>query len=178
LPLKHLRAACLLVGLAVATPALADPAYVSLGAGGTDVLNQGARAAADFRMEYLSGLSLLPFFETYFKVKPWAGVEVTSRSALWTGGGIYLDIPITEHWLLTPNFGVGYYDAGRGKNLGSFVEFRSTFEGGYQFDNGTRLMAAFGHTSNAGLTRHNPGTEMATIYYEIPLTTIASMVTH
>ena len=175
--MKTLRAACLLAGLAVTTPALADPSYISLGVGGTDVLNQEARAAGDFRMEYLSGVSLLPFFQNYFKVKPWAGVEVTTRSSLWTGVGIYIEIPITPHWVLTPSFAPGYYEAGRGKNLGSPVEFRSTFEGGYQFDNGTRIMAAFGHTSNAGLTKRNPGTEQATIYYEIPLSSLASVVT-
>ena len=43
-------------------------------------------------------------------------------------------------------------------------------------NNGSRLMAAFGHTSNAGLTKRNPGTEMATIYYQIPLTTLVGMV--
>ncbi len=163
-----------LVTPALITPALADPALVSLGVGGTDVLNQEARAAGDFRMEYRSGLSLLPFFENYFKIKPWAGLEVTTRTSIWGGGGILVEIPIGDHWVLTPNFGAGAYEKGRGKNLGSVGEFRSTFEGGYVFDNGTRLVASFGHTSNAGLTKHNPGTEQAMISFQIPISSIVS----
>ncbi len=166
-------AACLLAGFSLATPALADPALVSLGIGGTDVLNQQARSAGDFRMEYRSGLSLLPFFESYFKVKPWAGLEVTTRTSIWGGGGILIEVPLGKHFVLTPNIGIGAYDYGRGKNLGSVFEIRSTFEGGYVFDNGTRLVASFGHTSNAGVTKRNPGTEQAMISFQIP---ISSMV--
>ena len=170
--MRTLGAACLLAGLSLATPVLADPALVSLGVGGTDVLNQETRSAGDFRMEYRSGLSLLPFFESYFKVKPWGGVEVTTRTSIWGGGGILIEVPLGQHWVLTPNIGVGAYERGRGKNLGSVFEIRSTFEGGYVFDNGTRLVASFGHTSNAGVTRHNPGTEQAMISFQIPISSI------
>ncbi|MEJ1978123.1 MAG: hypothetical protein WDN49_20410 [Acetobacteraceae bacterium] len=54
------RAACVFAALAIAVPARAqDPALVSLGLGGTDILNQQARTAGDLRLEYRSGLSLL-----------------------------------------------------------------------------------------------------------------------
>ena len=148
----------------------ADPgALVSLGVGGTDVLNQQARAAADFRFEYRSGLSLLPFFENYFKVKPLAAFETTSRQAVFGGAGILIEVPLGKHFVLTPNFVPGVYGQGNGKNLGSWVEFRSTFEGGYVFDDGSRLTASFGHTSNAGIGRHNPGTEAFVISFQVPL---------
>ena len=152
--------------------AWADPDLLSFGAGGTDVLNQQARAAADFRLEYRSGISLLPFGQDYLKVKPWAGIETSSRQSIWGGGGIWLDIPLGRHWVLSPNEGVGAYGQGNGKILGSVVEFRSAFEAGYVFDNGSRLVADFSHTSNAGITRRNPGTEAATISYQIPLTVL------
>jgi lipid A 3-O-deacylase len=167
-PLHRLGLACLLAA-SLATPALADPSLVSLGIGGTDILNQQARAAGDLRLEYRSGYSLLPFFENYFKIKPWAGIETTTRQSIWGGGGIVLEIPLGPHWVLTPNFGPGLYGQGNGKKLGSYVEFRSTFEGGYVFDDGSRLVASFGHTSNAGLTKKNPGTEQAMISYQVPL---------
>ena len=160
--------ACLLLLLAIA-PAHADPALVSLGVGGTDILNQQAKAAADFRLEYRSGLSLLPFFEDFFKVKPWAGFETTSRQSIFGGGGILVEVPLGPHWVLTPNVGVGAYGRSNGKNLGSVFEIRSTFEGGYVFNDGSRLVASFGHTSNAGITRHNPGTEAAVVSYQVPL---------
>ena len=161
-----------LLALALTAPALADPALISLGVGGTDILNQEARAAADFRLEYRSGFSLLPFFEDYFKVKPWAGLETTSRQSVWGGGGILLDIPIGPHWVLAPNIGFGAYGRSNGKNLGSVFEIRSTFEGGYVFNDGSRLVASFGHTSNAGVTRRNPGTEAAMVSYQIPVATL------
>ncbi len=169
--LLKVGSACVLALLCFgAGQALADPDLLSLGAGGTDVLNHQTRAAADFRLEYRSGISLLPFLEDILKVKPWGGIETTSRQSIWGGGGIWLDIPLGQHWALSPNVGVGAYGQGNGKELGSVVEFRSAFEAGYVFDNGTRLVANFSHTSNAGITRHNPGTEAATISYQIPLT--------
>ena len=172
----RIRAICLLAALAPAAlapaaPALAaDPPLVSLGAGGTDILNQQARSAGDFRMEYRSGYSLVPYFENYVKVKPWAGVEITTRTSVWGGGGILLDIPVYGHFVLSPSVGVGAYERGRGKNLGSGFEIRSQMEGGYVFDDQSRLVASFGHTSNAGFTKRNPGTEAAVISYQIPLT--------
>ena len=179
--MRSLLPACLPAGflfalVTISHPALADPALVSLGVGGTDILNQEAHSAADFRLEYRSGLSLLPYFEQYVKIKPWAGIETTTRQSIWAGGGILLEIPLGPHWVLTPNFGPGGYIQGNGKYLGSWVEFRSTFEGGYVFDNGTRLVASFGHTSNAGLTRHNPGTEQAMISYQIPISSIVGAI--
>ena len=106
-------------------------------------MNQQLKAAGDLRIEYRSGLSLAPFFEDYFKVKPWAGIETTSRQSIHGGGN--------------------------GKNLGSVFEIRSTFEGGYVFDNGSRVVASFSHTSNAGVGRRNPGTEAALVSYQVPL---------
>lgn len=170
--MRYLAAACVLLTL-VGRPALAaDAPLVSLGVGGTDILNQQARAAADFRLEFRSGLSLLPFFEAYFKVKPWAGLETTSRQSVWAGGGILVEIPLSQHWVLTPNIGLGAYGRSNGKNLGSSFEIRSTFEGGYVFDSGTRLVASFGHTSNAGVSKHNPGTEAAMLSIQLPLASL------
>ena len=83
-----------------------------------------------------------------------------------------LEVPLGRHWVLTPNIGVGAYGQGNGKNLGSVFEIRSTFEGGYVFDNGTRLVASFGHTSNAGVAKHNPGTEAALISIQVPLASL------
>ncbi|WP_158742541.1 acyloxyacyl hydrolase [Acidisphaera sp. L21] len=145
---------------------------ISLGLGGTDILGSQARAAGDLRLDYRSGLSLLPFFENYFKIKPWAGVETTTRQSVWGGGGILLEIPLGPHWVLTPNIGGGAYSRGNGKNLGSVFEVRSMFEGGYVFDNGTRLVASFGHTSNGGFGRHNPGTESAMISIQMPISSL------
>ena len=159
----------LLVSVFAHSAFAADQPLVSLGLGGTDILNQETKAGGDLRIEYRSGLSLVPFFEDYSKVKPWVGVETTTRQSIFGGGGILIEIPLGRHWVLTPNLGVGAYGRGNGKNLGSVFEIRSTFEGGYVFDNGSRLVASFSHTSNGGVSRHNPGTEAAVISYQVPL---------
>ena len=169
---RYFVAACLLLALSAFPALAADAPLISLGFGGTDILNEQARAAADFRLEFRSGLSLLPFFEAYFKIKPWIGLETTSRQSIWGGGGILVEIPLSRHWVLTPNIGIGAYGRSNGKNLGSVFEIRSTFEGGYVFDNGTRLVASFGHTSNAGITKRNPGTEAAMLSIQFPLSSL------
>ncbi len=168
--LLSIRAACLLAALAFAGEAhAADPAYVSLGVGATDLLNHATRMAGDLHLEYRSGLSLLPVFEDWVKIKPWAGFETTTRLSIWGGGGIYAEIPLGRHFVLTPSFGIGAYGRGNGKNLGSPLTFRSTFEAGYVFDNQSRLTASFSHMSNGGVAKHNPGTEAFIISYQLPV---------
>ena len=156
--------------LSGSSPARASgPDYILLGAGATDFIRQDP-LAGDFRFEYRSGLSLLPFFEQYVQVKPWVGGELSTRGAGWGGVGILLDIPLgSTPFFLSPSFGVGAYGRGHGKNLGSNVEFRSQFEGGYRFDDGKRVSLALSHISNAGLTRHNPGTEALVVNVQFPI---------
>lgn len=159
-----------IAALCLAGPArAAGPDYILVGAGATDFIRQDP-LAGDFRAEYRSGYSLLPYFEQYVQVKPWAGGELSTKGAGWGGVGILLDIPLgSTPFFLSPSFGVGAYGRGHGKDLGSTVEFRSQFEGGYQFGDGKRVSVAFSHISNAGLTRHNPGTEAIVANLQFPL---------
>ncbi len=164
-----IRVACILAALVFAGEASADPAYVSLGVGGTDLLNHAPRGAGDLRLEYRSGLSLLPILEQFIKIRPWAGFETTTRQAIWGGGGVLADIPLGRHVMLTPSFGVGAYGEGNGKDLGSVFELRSAVELAYVFENQSRVAVAFSHISNSGLAKHNPGTEAVIINYEVPV---------
>jgi lipid A 3-O-deacylase len=169
------RAVCLLAALAIAGEARAeDPALVSLGLGATDIFKHQTRTAGELRLDYRSGLSLLPIFEQWVKIKPWAGFETTTRQSVWGGGGVVAEIPLGPHFVLTPSFGIGVYGQGNGKNLGSPLEFRSTFEAGYVFDNQSRLVASISHMSNGGVTKHNPGTEAILINYQIPVAWLLS----
>ena len=159
--------------LAIALPhaaRAAGPDLVTLGVGGSDVL-KGARSAVDVRLEYRPAWSLVPVVEPLFQVRPFAGVEVTSRGAVWGGAGILVDVPIGD-FVLTPSFGVGAYGEGNGKKLGSPLEFRSQFEAGYVFGDESRLTAAFSHISNAGVARRNPGTEALVIQYSLPFSAL------
>ena len=150
----------------LAGPAWASgPDYILFGGGATDFIRQ-ERLAGDVRVEYRSGLSLIPFFENYVQVKPFVGGELSTLGAGWGGVGILLD---RTGFFLSPSFAPGAYGQGHGKKLGSVVEFRSQAEGGYMFDDGKRISLAISHISNAGLTKHNPGTEALTINFQIPL---------
>lgn len=156
-----------MTAFAVATAVMApsasadDPSFISVGIGWYDINDD--QSAVDLRVEYRSKAKFLGF------VKPWIGVELTSDIAAYGVAGVLTDIFFGRRFVLTPSFGVGVYADGDGKDLGSAIEFRSQIELGYRFDDRSRLAFAFSHISNAHLTEQNPGSEIATIYYHIPL---------
>jgi len=137
------------------------PAVISAGAGWYDFFHQ-ENQAADFRLEYRHG-------DDFLFLKPWAGLEVTSDSAIWGGVGVLVDITFFDAIVVTGSFAPGLYEDGNGKDLGHTVEFRSQVELGYQFENQSRLSLAVSHISNARLGDDNPGTELLTLYYHLPL---------
>jgi lipid A 3-O-deacylase len=145
------------------------PDLVGFGGGYFDTLkNEPRNRAADFRLEYRFGDSLWPAVDEYVSIRPWAGVEFTSDGAAYGLGGILFDIPLGSSFTFTPNFGAGVYHDGDGKQLGSFWQFRSTAELSYRFSDQSRVAVSFGHISNAGLTDQNPGSEILSIYYQVP----------
>ncbi len=156
-----LLASLLAIAVAASPASADDPSFLSVGVGWYDINDD--QDAVDLRIEYRSKAKLLGI------VKPWVGVEVTSDIAAYAVGGILADIFIGRRVVVTPSFGVGIYADGDGKDLGHAVEFRSQIEVGYRFDDRSRVALAFGHISNASLGDKNPGTEIATIYYHIPL---------
>lgn len=161
-----MAAAVLAAGMAAGTPAAADdPDFLSVGAGWYDWNDD--KDAVDFRVEYRSDYKALGF------IKPWIGFEATSDQAIYGLAGILTDIYFGRRWVLTPSFGAGLYGDGNGKDLGSTIEFRSQLEFGYRFDDWSRISIAVSHISNASLDDNNPGTEIATIYYHIPFSTVA-----
>lgn len=158
-----MAAACALAGFVASAPAQAEdePDFLSIGAGWYDFNDD--MDAVDARVEYRSDWKILGL------VKPWAGFEFTSEAAIYGVAGILMDIHFGRRIVLTPSFGVGLYGDGDGKDLGHAVEFRSQLELGYRFDDWSRVALAVGHISNASLDDNNPGTEIATIYYHIPI---------
>jgi lipid A 3-O-deacylase len=155
-----------------------QPDLLSFGIGRFDALRDNDRTnrAIDFRAEFRSGLSLLPLiapqtfsgWDRYFQVRPMGGVEATSDGAMYGFGGFVYDVFLTPNIFLSPSTVVGLFYRGNGKRLGSFVEFRSTMEAGYRFDNNMRLSLSIGHISNAGLSEYNPGTEIIAGHVAIP----------
>jgi hypothetical protein len=154
--------------LACATPLWAAPAEpqrppdrVVFGAGLYDIFDR-KEETLDLRIEYRWGISL-------WALRPWAGIEVTADGALYAVAGVLADIGIGSRWIVTPGAGAGFYDEGNGKDLGDPVEFRTQLEFARRFAGDDRLAIALSHVSNAGLGDANPGTEVLTVYYSIPL---------
>ena len=154
--------------------------YDVFGLGTYDVKFDGSdtNQSTDFRFERRFDNSLLeigPESENFFNLKPFAGVEITSDSAAYFLAGVYLEDNLgtlftgeKSNLIFTPSFGAGYYDNGNGKNLGSNIEFRTTFEISYQLKNKNRIGVSFGHISNANIGDKNPGVEIISFSYQIP----------
>jgi hypothetical protein len=158
---------------ASSTPVLNEPATLGFSVGYFDVLpNHPRKEAVDFRLEYRAAYDMLGLANAHnsvIAIRPFGGVETTTDGALYGLGGFVFDIPIGKHFVFSPNEAVGVYYRGDGKRMGSFIEFRSTVELGYKFDDGSRVTGAFGHISNAGLTDINHGVEIASVYYHVPI---------
>ncbi|EDP64017.1 hypothetical protein BAL199_05464 [alpha proteobacterium BAL199] len=156
----------LLIGVAalfVATaPAVAEePAFISIGAGYYDLFDD--QSAGEARLEYRFSETQKLFFFT-----PFVGVTATTDAATYGYAGVGIDIFFGKRWVATPNFAVGLYGDGDGKDLGHAVEFRSGLEVAYRFDNYSRLGLSFTHISNAGLGERNPGVESLVVVYSMP----------
>ncbi len=155
----------LVLAAAAGAPARAggdDPAFVSLGLGYYDI-SQRTDEAIDFRLEYRHGEKLWIF-------KPWVGIEGTSDGALYAAAGLLVDVFFGRRVVVTGSLGAGYYADGGGTDLGHELEFRSQIEIAYRFDDRSRLGLAFSHISNASIGDTNPGVEILSLYYSIPLT--------
>lgn len=156
----------LLIGLAAllatALPAAAEePSFVSFGAGYYDLFDD--QGAGEARLEYRFAEKDKLFFFT-----PFVGVMATTDAATYGYAGVGIDIFFGPRVVLTPNFAVGLYGDGDGKDLGHAVEFRSGLELAYRFDDYSRIGLSFTHISNAGLDEHNPGVESLVLVYSMP----------
>ena len=154
-------AACLLV-LATAHAARAeDPDFLTFQGGAFDLI-QDDDIAGSFAIECRSDEQLWIF-------KPFGGAMGTTDGAFHTYAGILLDIFFGRRVVLTFGFAPGLFHDGNGKDLGSAVEFRSSGELAYRFDDRSRLGLMVNHISNVSIGDRNPGTEVLMLSYSIPL---------
>ena len=118
------------------------------------------------------GLALLEYrFEPdYHHVRPLvAGMFSTERSLfICAGAGWDIFIGKEKKVVVTPSFAPGVYFKGKGKDLGFPINFRSSIELAYVFENKGRLGAQFFHISNARMLVHNPGVDCLIFFYAIP----------
>jgi hypothetical protein len=142
-----------------------DPARIAIGGGAFDVIpndgQQGSRPTGLALSEYRFG-------DVLWIVAPFVGVLGTGQGAFYGYGGIGFDINIGERFVVTPSTAVGYFTRGSGINLDAHTEFRSGAEFAYRFENLTRVGVGLYHISNAGIGKHDPGAEFATIVLTMP----------
>lgn len=170
----------LIIFLILFSTPIAAEGYDIFGFGYYDVKFDGSanNEALDYRYERRFNNTLLrigPKSYNFFDIKPFAGFEGTTDSAMYFLIGIYLDDNAgtlftgeSSNFLVTPSFGFGIYEEGDGKQLGNNIEFRTTIEVSYQLKNKNRIGLSFGHISNANLGDNNPGVEVISLSYQIP----------
>jgi hypothetical protein len=123
----------------------------------------------EFDAEYKFYLKCLETPYQGFNIRPLLGLMATAEGSFYIYGGINLDLIFFDHLLFAPGFAAGYYNHGKGKNLGYPLEFRSGIELAWQFSDWRRLGIHFYHISNASLGNRNPGEESLVLFYDIPL---------
>lgn len=138
-----------------------EPSFLSLGPGYYDIFSSNDKAV-EFRMEYRNNLRFLIF-------KPFTGVAVTSKQAVFTYAGIYSDYYFGRRIVVQPSVAPGYYYKGDGKDLGHEFEIKSGLEIAYRMNDRSRIGIHFYHISNAGLEDTKRGVEVLGTSYSIPL---------
>lgn len=157
------------LGFAAAAPAMAedgfdfglhDPTYLMVGVGGWEI------ARDDLRKPELD-LVLRPAHH-WWVIKPELGVTVAGDGDVLAFAGPLVDFYLTKSVVATVSTSVGVW-TGSGFNLGSRIEFHSGGEVAWRFDDASRLGLGIFHTSNADITKRNPGSESLLVEYSIPI---------
>ncbi len=102
-------------------------------------------------------------------IAPIIALHTSGRESYITSG-IFRDFEIKRQWFATPAFSVGLYFQEHGVTLGSNLEFKSSFAISYKADSGARFGARIAHVSNGGISEYNPGSEMLTLFFTLPVT--------
>lgn len=155
-----------LLAASVSSPVFAAPVtadvhdYLTGYVGYADVLDD-YEDSAQFGIEYRAR-------SVGYGVRPTVGFNIDHLGAKYGYAGLNFEWPITGNWIAMPNFMVGAYSPGGGKDLGAALEFRSGIEFAYELENMHRIGIAFNHISNASLHNKNPGSETLLLSYSVP----------
>ena len=157
------------LGLVAATAARAeggydfglhDPTYLMVGVGGWEVARDNLRKPE-------IDLVLRPAHHLWV-VKPELGLAVAGDGDVLAFAGPLVDFYITRSLVTTISTSVGVWTGG-GFNLGSRIEFHSGGEIAWRFADASRVGLGVYHTSNADITKRNPGSESLLVEYSIPI---------
>jgi len=168
------------IGAALVTGGLAEKnpydspeqngAYIAPYVGGYNVFSDNDQT--DGHKSAVGGLEYR-FQNLGYGVRPVVGGLINTRGDAYAYAGLQMDVPLYQDrlWFI-PGAAAGAFAQGDGRDLGGALEFRTSAEIAYRFDNNQRLGVAISHLSNAGIYDSNPGTEMITVHYSIPVSQI------
>jgi len=95
--------------------------------------------------------------KTYFgRFTPIAGAMITQENAVMVYSGIKGNFSI-GNFVISPSFSPGYYESGKGKDLGSYLEFKSQINFGWNFGDNSNAGLSYSHISNGDFGKRNPG---------------------
>lgn len=135
--------------------------YLSVSGGCFDPMRQGHRSF-ETRVEYRPSFNLQT-------IRPIFGAAWIFNGSAYLYSGVGVDLFFTKKLYLSPNIAAGIYIEGSGKKLGYPLEFRSSAEIGWRFENHYKIAIQICHVSNASLGKTNPGCESLafTLYFPI-----------
>lgn len=148
------------------TPPERDQSMLVVGYGVAGVFN--AQKASGALFEWRSP-------ELWRSLRGWASLNIATQSAYFAGVGLYYGVPLGRRWEIGISSGPGYFRPDRRLRLGDHVEFRSHVECDYRLLSGQRIGLRFGHVSNGGLGRVNPGSEFVQLVWQVPLDRVTAV---
>lgn len=145
---------------AMEPPVSATPHQLSIAGGVAGVFDRERNAMV--ALELRGGMG-------YAGLHPWLGASWATDGGTFIGGGALYTFREDRAWQATIGFGPGYYERNQGRDLGKHLEFLSFFEVSGDIGRHQRIALRLAHISNGSLGDNNPGTELLTLGYLIPL---------
>lgn len=103
-------------------------------------------------------------------LRPWIHGSLSTEGGVFAGAGLAYTFASEKcPWTASIGFGPGYYHDGDDVFLGGDFEMMSFAEVACRLKNGTALGLRISHLSNGGAGHINPGTEMVSLQYSIPM---------
>lgn len=98
------------------------------------------------------------------KFSPISGGFLTKKDSFYLYTGVQVEYQIGP-LKITPSFAPGYYNKGKGKDLGSALEFKSEIKLGFDILKNLQVDYSYSHISNNDWGRINPGVNNETISF-------------
>ena len=138
-----------------------ENSLIYIGEGINNIRGKKPGPSGEFKFEYR------PYYKIWI-LNQLFGISVSKNSQLYIFSGLVKDFTFNKI-ILAPSIVAGYYNKGNGRNLGFPLEFRSALEFSYLLKSSSRIGVQISHTSNASLSKKNPGLESFSFFFALPI---------